>query len=66
MKSIYLVGIIAVLTIVTITIGGFASIQAMAQMTTGKTTNSGNMTSGGNTTMTGQSGNISGIDQPGF
>lgn len=66
MKSIYFVGIIAALTIIAATVGGFGFIQASAQTTADNATSSGNMTSGSNATMTGQSGNISGIENPGL
>jgi hypothetical protein len=64
LKSIYLIGIIAALTIIGASIGSFVFIEA--QNITSNATNSSNMTAGANTTMTGQSGNISGIENPGM
>jgi hypothetical protein len=66
LKSIYLIGIIAALTIIGASIGSFVFIEATAQNITSNATNSSNMTAGANTTMTGQSGNISGIENPGM
>jgi hypothetical protein len=66
MRSIYLIGIVAALTIVGATVGSFVFIEATAQNTTSNATNSSNMTAGANTTMTGQTGNVSGIGDPGF
>ena len=66
MKSICLIGIVAVLTIVGSMIGSFVFIEATAQNNTSNATNSSNMTAGANTTMTGQSGNISSAARTGF
>jgi hypothetical protein len=61
-----MIGVIAALTIVGATIGSFVFIEVTAQNTTSNATNSSNMTAGANTTMKGQSGNISGAELPGF